>query len=271
MCRMMAKEPEDRYPTCALFVEELRHAVERAPSARTAPPTEPTRHAVAAVPVAEPPEPPARPRRLEPTHAAADEPAPVAAPSRGRRSWLPLAAAGLVGLAIALFALLGGGDDGDQRQARDEPARTTAKKQRTTEEPAQTAPAAPSAEDGEPEAPAETEPPDNEPEEGPGPAAGSESPEQLNDRGYARLQAGNAQGAIPLLERSVKGFDAQGGGANSTTFGYALFNLGEAYAAVGRYDEAIPMYERRLQVSPNDRPGIVRARLREARAQAGQG
>ncbi|HEV2061377.1 MAG TPA: serine/threonine-protein kinase, partial [Solirubrobacteraceae bacterium] len=33
MCEAMAKAPEERYPTCALFVEELRHAVERAPAA----------------------------------------------------------------------------------------------------------------------------------------------------------------------------------------------------------------------------------------------
>ncbi|HEV2812976.1 MAG TPA: serine/threonine-protein kinase, partial [Solirubrobacteraceae bacterium] len=50
MCRMLSKDPGDRYPTCALFVEELRHAVERAPSGRRDPPTEPTRRAVAPVP-----------------------------------------------------------------------------------------------------------------------------------------------------------------------------------------------------------------------------
>ncbi len=79
-----------------------------------------------------------------------------------------------------------------------------------------------------------------------------------------------ASDAIPLLEQAVQGFDSQGGAADSTTFGYALYNLGEAYFAVARYDEAAKMYERRLQVSPNDRPGLVRSRIEEAKARSGQ-
>jgi serine/threonine-protein kinase len=281
MCRMMAKEPGERYPTCALFVEELRHAVQRAPSPRTAAPTEPTRRAVAAVPVRERPQapPPPPPRRLEPT-----PPAPAAAPARRGWSpgWIGLALAGLVALGVALFALLGsdGGDAPDQRQARDEPARTAA---RTGDEtPARTSPATPppasSHEPDQQEEPAgeadeggKEDVPDNEPESGPGPAAGNESPEQLNNRGFRLLQAGNAAGAVPVLERSVAGFDAQGDAADATTFGYALFNLGEAYYAVGRYDEAVKMYERRLQVSPDDRPELVRSRLARAKARAGGG
>ncbi len=273
MCRMMAKDPDDRFPTCALFVEELRHAVERAPrTARQDPPTEPTRRAVAPAPA------PARepaPRRLQPTPAAAER-SPT--PQRGgwSRGWIAAGLVGALALAAAVIALVvtGGEDDPSQRQASDEPTRSAPRETQTQrEEPAQTTPAVPPAEEEEPAAPPadtgadDTE--DNEDEEGPGPAAGSESPGELNDRGYRLLQAGNAQGAIPLLEQSVQGFDAQGGSADPTTFGYALFNLGEAYHAVGRYDEAIVMYERRLQVSPGDRPGIVRGRIRDAKQQRG--
>jgi serine/threonine-protein kinase len=294
VCRMMAKEPGDRYPTCALFVEELEHAVQRAPSARTAAPTEPTQRAVAGVPVYQdepepprPPDPTPRPRRLAPTPgpaedeaaagAAAAPPPPPRTSRAGRGGWIALAALGLVALVVAMFALLGGGDDGgDQRQASDDTPRTQPREpKRDREKPAAGTPAAPPAdEEATPpaaEADEEKDAPDDEAEEGPGPAAGSESPEQLNDRGYSLLQSGDAASAIPLLERSVKGFDAQGGNANPTTFGYALFNLGQSYFAVGRYDDAITMYERRLQVSPNDRPGIVRARIAEAKARSGQG
>jgi eukaryotic-like serine/threonine-protein kinase len=263
MCRMLAKDPEDRYPTCALFVEELRHAVERAAApVRPDPPTEPTRRAVAPAPVPEP-----RPRRLDPTPAVA---APAATNAGWSRGWLALAAVGAVALAVALVALLGGGDDDGSSgtRAQKRPAQTTKKKPRTSKAPASTTPATP---------PAETAPTDTtttpaeDPEAGPGPSAGGESPEQLNDTGYARLQAGDAEGAIPLLERSVKGFESEGDAANPTTYGYALFNLGEAYFATGRYDEAATMYQRRLDVSPNDRPKLVQKRLKEAQKNAVKG
>ena len=277
MCQALAKAPGDRYPTCALFVEELRHAVERAPAVRRDPPTAPTRRA-------EPPparaaaasadlEPEPTPRRLDPVAAPRrDEPAPVVQrPRSGGRGWIALAAVAAVALAVALVALLGGGGD-DEPTAQREPARTSEPQQ---EEPAQSTPAAPPAAEEEQDAeeePAPTPPageeedvPDNEGEGGAGPSATGESPSALNDAGYAKLQAGDAQGAIPLLEQSVANYEAQGGGANPTTYGYALFNLGQAYFAVGRYDEAATMYERRLQVSPSDRPKIVKARLKEAR------
>ncbi|HEX8083240.1 MAG TPA: protein kinase [Solirubrobacteraceae bacterium] len=257
MCRMLAKDPPDRYPTCALFVEELRHAVERAPSVRREPPTEPTRRAVAPVPEREA----SRPRRLAPTPPAPPVPVRAEVERPGpRRGWIALAALAAVALAVALVALLGGDDGGrDSRQARDEPTRSQPRETQPRE--SEPTPAAPPATEEAP--PAETT--DNEPETGPGPSADEESPGALNDAGYAKLQAGDAEGAIPLLERSVEGFDQQGSAADPTTFGYALYNLGEAYFAVGRYDEAIAMYERRLEVSPDDRPQLVRSRIKEAR------
>jgi eukaryotic-like serine/threonine-protein kinase len=291
MCQALSKAPQDRYPTCALFVEELRHAVERAPALRRDPPTAPTQRAepAAARGAADldlEPEP--TPRRLDPVPPRREAPplrsAPAAAASAagrdtpprrgsgGSRGWIALAAVAAIALAVALVALLGGGG-GDERTAQREPARTA--EQPRQEEPAQSTPAAPPAgeeEDAEPAPPAdEDEAPDNEGEDGAGPSATGESPAALNDAGYAKLQAGDPEGAIPLLEQSVAGFDQQGGAADPTTFGYALFNLGEAYFAVGRYDEAARMYERRLQVSPNDRPQLVRQRLKRAKKLAGKG
>ena len=251
--RMLSKAPDERYPTCALFVEELRHAVATAPSARREPPTQPTRRVAAPAPV---PEPTPRSRRLEPAAAA---PPPAPGRERGGRGWVALAGLAALLLAVALVALLSGGDDGGDRTAVDEPRSTPREEAR----PRQTTPATPP--------PAEEQPPDGEPEAGPGPGAEEESPAALNDQGFALLQAGNAEEAIPLLERSVEGYEQQGDAANPTTYGYALYNLAEAYAAVGRYAEAIPYYERRLQVSPDDRPELVQERLDRARELAGQG
>ena len=280
MCQALSKAPEDRYPTCALFVEELRHAVERAPAVRRDPPTAPTQRAAPpparAAAISSDLEPEPTPRRIDPVPRPqqhrepprAPAPAPAASHHRGgSRGWIALAAIAALALVVALIALVGGGGD-DDRTAQREPGRTAERPRQ--EEPARPTPAAPPAdeqpeEEQAPPADEEEEAPDNEPEGGPGPSANGESPAALNDAGYDKLQAGDAAGAIPLLEQSVANFEAQGGAADPTTYGYALFNLGEAYFAVERYDEAAKMYERRLQVSPSDRPQLVRGRLKEAK------
>ena len=81
------------------------------------------------------------------------------------------------------------------------------------------------------------------------------------------MQAGKPQDAIAPLEASVKGFEEQGDAADPTTYGYALYNLGQAYLQSGRPADAIPMFERRLQVSPDDRPEVVRQAIADAEAQ----
>jgi serine/threonine-protein kinase len=260
--RGMAKAPEARYITASAFVEDLASALRRADSPRT----EPTRAVASAAPT---PTPTPTPRRLAP------EPTPTPPPPRGpapvarrdgdgsgrRRGWMlvaALAAVVLIGAAIALAA--GSGGEDEPERASTQPATATEEKpQATAETQPETEPATPPAAETQPE------PADNEPETGPGPSDTGESPAALNDEGYARLQAGDAAGAIPLLERSVQGFDQEGGGADATTFGYALYNLGTAYAQTGRYDEAITMFERRLQVNPDDRPEVVRKAIKDAK------
>ncbi|HWT93889.1 MAG TPA: tetratricopeptide repeat protein, partial [Solirubrobacteraceae bacterium] len=156
-----------------------------------------------------------------------------------------------------------------QTQASDSKPRTTTQ-ERTTEQPAATTP--PAASDTPADSPPADTAPDNEPEEGPGPASETnEPPSKLDARGYALLQQGNASAAVPVLEAAVKGFEAQGDAADPTGYGYALFNLGTAYAQTGRPADAIPLFEKRLAVSPNDRPGQVRKALRDAQRAAGQG
>ena len=264
--RSLAKDPGDRYPTCARFVEELRAAIGRDAEPVTAP-TRKAPAAAAAVPAPDPTPTPSRrlaPLSDEPADGSVRTPPPGGARSDAdggaRRGWPLLVALALVALVIAAVAIFSGGDDPSPERA-DTGAETTREQPAdTTEQPAETAEQPPAEEE---------QPPDNEPEEGPGPATESnEDPRALNDRGYAMLQSGDAEGAVPVLEQAVANFDAQGGEADPTTFGYALYNLGTAYEETGRYDEAVKMYERRLQVNPDDRPEIVRAAIKRAKKAA---
>jgi serine/threonine-protein kinase len=255
----MAKDPDERYTTAARFVEELK-----AVTTRVERPTEATR-AVAAAPAAAPP------RRRAP--APPPPPSGPVAPARRQGSrgggWKLLA--GLAALAalvaIAAIVLAGGGEDPASQRA-DEPAtqerQSTQSEQSAPQDTQQAAPAEP--------APTETQAPDNEPESGAGPVSeGNESPSQLDARGYQLLQQGQADQAVPILEQAVKGFEAQGDAADSTGYGYALYNLGTAYLETGRAADAIPLFEKRLEVSPDDRPGVVRKSLKRAQKEAGQG
>jgi serine/threonine-protein kinase len=275
--RGMAKAPDDRYPTASRFVEELEAVAGRA----AAPPTQATRRVASAAPP--PPLDPtptpaaavaAAPRRREATPPPAPpRPADARKASGGGPNRPVLALAGVlaVALVIAAVALLGGG--GGEGQRADAPAQTS-----TAAERGETSQAQPAADPpAEAPAPAQTTPPaaeettpDNEPEDGPGPTSeGNESPSQLDARGFRLLQQGSAAEAVPLLEQAVAGFESQGDGADATGYGFALYNLGTAYAQTGRPAEAIPLFERRLQVSPDDRPGIVRKALKDARKAAG--
>jgi len=90
------------------------------------------------------------------------------------------------------------------------------------------------------------------------------SPAQLNDRGFALMNAGDYARAIPLLQRAVASFPE---GSTDLTLAYALYNLGRSLRLAGRPDEAIPVLERRLQFK-NQR-GAVKKELKAARSEAG--
>lgn len=83
------------------------------------------------------------------------------------------------------------------------------------------------------------------------------------------MQAGNNAEAVPLLQRSVEGFRASGETSN-INYHYALYNLGTALMATGQPAAAIPYLEERLERS-NDRRGLVRQTLEQARTQANGG
>ena len=188
----------------------------------------------------------------EPT--AATRPAPLApatthGQSSGRMLPIAFAAAALVVLGAALFVFTGddGNDDGGGTPAA--ATETTASRPdrtETTEAPATT--------------PQRTTPTETAP-------TSSETASQLNDRGYALLQSGDAAGAVPVLQRSVAAFPP---GSTELTHAYALFNLAQALRKTGRAAEAVPLLEKRLSFSDNQRDKVEQE-LALARRESGQG
>jgi eukaryotic-like serine/threonine-protein kinase len=94
------------------------------------------------------------------------------------------------------------------------------------------------------------------------PTAGAE----LNDRGYALIQAGNYAAAVPVLRRAVAAFPP---GTTDINYAYALFNLGHALRLAGDPQAAVPVLEQRLRIP--DQTAVVRGELDLARAAAGSG
>jgi eukaryotic-like serine/threonine-protein kinase len=86
----------------------------------------------------------------------------------------------------------------------------------------------------------------------------------LNEEGFALIQAGSYEEAVPVLEEAVRAFPP---GTDDLSYAYALFNLGNALRLSGRPEEAIPVLERRLEI-PNQTEA-VRGELMAARSEAG--
>ncbi|HEY3434982.1 MAG TPA: tetratricopeptide repeat-containing protein kinase family protein, partial [Solirubrobacterales bacterium] len=95
--------------------------------------------------------------------------------------------------------------------------------------------------------------------EGTDPATGA----SLNEEGFALIQSGEYEAAVPVLEQAVTAFPA---GTEDLDYAYALFNLGTALRLSGRPEEAIAVLERRLEI-PNQ-TGKVEEELAAARAEA---
>jgi tetratricopeptide (TPR) repeat protein len=171
------------------------------------------------------------------------EPAPVtdSVPYRpaGRRrlpAALPIAAVLLAVAAVVAVAALSGGDDGENR-ARGGSAPPPAERDQDREGTG---------------SPAEAQP-----TSGGGNAARGA---QLNSQGYALMNQGRYEEAIPVLERAVESFPK---GTTDLEYAYALYNLGRSLRLAGRADEAVPILERRLRI-PNQ-TGQVRRELEQAR------
>jgi serine/threonine protein kinase len=95
--------------------------------------------------------------------------------------------------------------------------------------------------------------------EGTDPAVGA----TLNEEGFALIQAGEYETAVPKLEEAVAAFPAD---TEDLDYAYALFNLGNALRLSGRAEEAVAVLERRLEI-PNQTTE-VEEELAAARAEA---
>jgi tetratricopeptide (TPR) repeat protein len=255
--RALDPDPARRQPSAGRLVAELEAVLGARPVEATEP--FPAAGADADVHAAhagrrpfEPPPAARRPARRRATAAGARR------HGRGRIA-LALLAAALVAIGAIGLATRGGDDEGGggsseggadaSAAARPEPEQAA--------EPAQQEQAPADSADESASESAEPQPVAESPE---GAADGS----SLNDLGYALIEQGRYDEAIPLLERAVSVLE----GSASLTYAYALFNLGHALRLAGRPDEAIPILEARLEI-PNQR-GTVRRELEAAMAAAGE-
>jgi predicted Ser/Thr protein kinase len=187
-------------------------------------------------------------RRFEesPQPVPAERPSPPPSPrSTGARhgpAWQVLGLVLIAALTVGVVLLLAGngGDGGSEGQRQ--PSGTTSERV-----------ASPEGEVSGEETTAAPEP------SGDDPALGA----ALNEEGFAQIQAGSYEEAIPVLEEAVRAFPP---GTEDLNYAYALFNLGNALRLAGRPDEAIPVLERRLEI-PNQ-TSVVREELETARDEA---
>jgi serine/threonine protein kinase len=206
--------------------------------------------------------PPSRPPR---TPRSSPPPEPER-PAPGSRRRIAVALVGLLAVAgVVAFVALGGGassGDGAHRTAR-EKAKSEGREHRSTPVPSTAAPleAGQSEEStSSTEAASETAAPVSE-----GPSeTDSADGASLNEEGFAMIQNGEYEAAVPVLEEAVASFPE---GSEDVNYGYALFNLGHALRLSGRPEEAIPILERRLEIP--DQEGAVREELEAASAEAG--
>ncbi|MEK6229930.1 MAG: serine/threonine-protein kinase [Actinomycetota bacterium] len=245
--RGMARDPAERPESAGRLARDLEEGLRGGVTAATvAEPRDDTDRTVA-LPVTAPPRPKPPPRRpAPPSRPAPAAPVPVSR-KRGLPAWLPVAAL-LAVLAVAAIAVLAsGGDDPAPQQSADGggSAREEQPRQPTEEQPAEPAPEEEVADTGG----------GNDPAEG----------ARLDAQAYSLIQQGKYQEAVPVARRAVASFPEDD---TSTNYAYALFNLGTALNRSGSPEEAIPLFEKRLGFSDNQRD-VVEAELADAREKAG--
>jgi eukaryotic-like serine/threonine-protein kinase len=172
-----------------------------------------------------------------------------------RRRWPAVGAAlALVFVAAAAIAIAAGTGGNARRPSTSAATHRTASASRATKA------AAPKAKPKSQPAPATTQQ---------AAAQTGDDPVALNDQGFQLIRQQRSADAVPLLQRSVDAFRAQGA-TGRIDYAYALYNLGNALRLTGHPDQAIPFLQERLQVS-NYKRGIVRRELALAQQQSGQG
>jgi eukaryotic-like serine/threonine-protein kinase len=261
--RAMALDPEGRPSSAGELARDLASALDEKPEL-----TAPTRRLarrreVAAAPAAAAadaahPEPAVARKRREPT--ASRDPESTAPPARARSHGgrpgmgailLALVFIALAGAIIAGAVLSGGDDEGSSPSADRTPAqpakpgKAKKKEAKPKKEPKAEPPAAPA------------------PEEEAPPADDGSSGAELNAQGFALMNQGRYDEAIPVLQQAVDSFPE---GTTDLNYAYALFNLGKSLRLADRPDEAIPILEQRLKI-PNQTE-TVRQELELAKQQA---
>jgi hypothetical protein len=251
--RGMARDPAERPESAGRLARDLEQGLRGGATAATvAEPRDDTAR-TAALPVTPPSRPQPPPRRPAPPSRPAPAAPVPASRKRGWPSWLPVAAL-LAAFAVVAIALLASGGDDPPRQSADggESAREA---QPQTEEP----PAEPQPTEEQPAEPAPEEPADSG--GGSDPAEGA----RLDAQAYRLIQQGAYGEAVPIARRAVASFPEDD---TSTNYAFALFNLGTALNRSGSPEEAIPLFEKRLSFSDNQRD-VVEAELADARRRAG--
>jgi serine/threonine-protein kinase len=200
--RALAKNPNRRYETCADFVAALRAAVaDAAGSTRTLPVAAPATAATV------------------PLHAAQEEVTWAPAPPARRPAWPLLAAllvAGAVAGALLAFFLTRGGAGREAPTTVVTEFRTvTTQGEVTTVEKPVTITTSASAVPGQ-------------------------SGAELNNAGFAKMQAGDYQGALPLLEEAVRKLS----GTDSLDEAYASYNLAFTRFQLGNCDGVLELLDR---------------------------
>ena len=268
LARGMAKEPEDRWPSAAAFVEALDDALEddapaettrvlpvtAAAPARTAPP--PARTAPP------PPRDPVPPQRGG------------GRPGRGAGPLVALAAIALLIAAAALLLTRGGDEDPGTTAADSTPTPEATATPEKTAKPEKTATPEPEPTPEETATPEATPEPTQTPaNNGNGQGNGKGRLKQLGDdpaalqlEAYNRNRAGDPAGALPFAERAVQLCQ---GSTEVSPCAYALFEYARALRGAGDPAAAVQVLEERLQRFPDDQRATVEKELEAARADAG--
>jgi eukaryotic-like serine/threonine-protein kinase len=243
----LAPSPQRRPDSAGELVSRLERAFgETAVPTATAPLSAPTAEIDdEAAPEHREPAPPAEPHHED----GIAPPPPSATPTAGsdsRRRWLAAVPLALAALALgAVLALTLGGDSDEPRQGAND---------RAAEPPPASTSTTTATEVSTVQAPPATD----------ATAVAGGSGAELNDQGFALVQEGRYEEAVPILQQAVESFPE---GSSDINYAYALFNLGNALRLAGRPDEAIPVLEQRLQI-PNQ-TSVVQQELDLARAEAG--
>jgi hypothetical protein len=256
--RMRDPDPEARPASAADALAELEPGSARSPAGE---PTRPfpitEREPIAA---AEPTRP-----AFEPT------PTGVRSPER-RNRMLVIGGLAAVALVALVLALAGGSDDPrgggvDVTAERGDGPNGGDAGSGTQDEGDDGAAAGAGAGAAATEEPVAEEPPPEEPSGGAQAPAGpaTTDPSALNDQGFALVEDGQFEEAVPLLEDAVDGLRDSG---DEATYNYALFNLASAYLGSGRPADAIPLLEERMGFD-DGQLGTVSAALDRAYAEAG--